>query len=132
VLPSLLSWTNAGQYYDKNVARGSLLITWTGGAIDQIVRISGTSSISDPLVPANTTGAGFSCEVSASAGTFTVPARIVETLPAARSGVVTYMGTLEVKTYGVATFSPPLMQGGTVDTGIFSWAVADIRPVIWQ
>ncbi len=135
VLPGLVSWTNASQYYStrsQNVTRGPLPITWVGGAADQIVIISGTSTISDPIVPENSRGAGFSCAVPATAGAFTVPADIVQTLPAVPSGVISYFGTLGLKTYGSSAFSAPLIAGGAIDAGVFSWAVVDTRPVIWQ
>lgn len=72
------SWTN--QAADATVTRSQgVTLTWSSGAPGTYVLISGNSSSASQ-------SAYFSCSAPAAAGTFTVPAYVLETLPASTGG----------------------------------------------
>ena len=74
----LLTWTN--QAAAANVTRSQgLTVTWTGGASNSGVLISGTST-------SGTATGSYTCIAPQSAGTFTVPSYILLSLPAANNG----------------------------------------------
>jgi len=74
----LLNWTN--QAADATVVRSQgVTVTWSGGASGTYVFISGASS-SGPA------SSSFICFAPVAAGTFTVPAYVLATLPASTSG----------------------------------------------
>ena len=57
-------------------------LTWNGGTSDSFIQIDGQSATD----PSNTNGASFSCVVSATAGTFTIPPSVLMALPAGSIG----------------------------------------------
>jgi uncharacterized protein (TIGR03437 family) len=64
-----------------------LTITWSGAGQNEFVAISGTASVGGPLGPSTTSpGVVFLCIAPASAGTFTVPSFVLETLPPSPTG----------------------------------------------
>ena len=75
-IPSLAVWTNQASLTTVTRANG-LTVTWTGGA-SQYILITGGSFTDTSL----NTGAIFFCLASGDAGTFTVPASVLLTLPA--------------------------------------------------
>jgi hypothetical protein len=78
-----LNWNN--QSAAQSVSRSAgLPITWTGGASNSFVEISGSSSATagEPYLLGS-----FSCTVAASAGQFTVPAYVLSALPAGGGSV---------------------------------------------
>jgi uncharacterized protein (TIGR03437 family) len=72
--PSLLNWTNRTSITSVTRAQG-LNLTWTGGPANSYILIEGASLTGSVY-------GSFSCAVSASAGQFTVPAYILNALPA--------------------------------------------------
>ena len=64
------------------------LITWTGGAPGSYVNIYGYSSIhqNTPVAGGSTLYAYFTCSELASAGRFTIPAVVLNSLPPSASG----------------------------------------------
>jgi uncharacterized protein (TIGR03437 family) len=103
VAPELV-WTNRAQLTSVTRANG-LTITWTGGEPTQLVQIYGSS-----LDPNNQAASrAFQCYANQSAGQFTVPASILNQLPASTTiGVppfaITLPGSLAVTSVGkVAT-----------------------------
>jgi uncharacterized protein (TIGR03437 family) len=81
-IPTDITWTNSSSL--STISRGSgLTVTWSGGSDPNFVTISGTASAaSGGLGPnATTPGNAFLCIAPASAGTFTVPSWVLETLP---------------------------------------------------
>jgi len=73
-----LVWTNMSSI--KSIARANgQNITWTGGAANSYVIMSGSSSNS-------TASASFTCYAPASAGQFTVPSYVLLALPASTNG----------------------------------------------
>jgi len=89
-----------------------LTINWTGGNSTDYVEIAGTGGISAGSGN-SVSGTEFFCVTTAGPGTFTVPASILQQMPAGA-------GTLEVVS-GVTpvNFSAPLTAGGTVNTAYF-------------
>ena len=73
--PTPLTWTNQAKITDVTRTDG-VTVTWTGGASDGAVIISGASS------GAGKVSAGFACTAPASAGTFIVPPAVTLSLPA--------------------------------------------------
>ena len=98
-----------------------LTLNWTGGTASDLVEIIGSSS--------TTTGAGvnlvtdsytFICTTNAGAGSFTVPASILQQLPAAAATSTGGGGYLAFASAGTpTTFLAPLRAGGNIDAGVF-------------
>jgi len=77
----ILNWTNQSAAVTVDRTQG-LLVTWTGGNPGTTLAISGTSTST-----ASGVIAGFGCRVAAEKGQFTVPAYILQGLPAGSGGV---------------------------------------------
>jgi hypothetical protein len=94
-LPLPFSWTNASSI--SNIARSQgVNVTWTGGAANTYVQITGGSSTT---VNGKTVSVSFSCQAPQSAGQFTVPAPVLLALPAGN-------GSLDVANYSnIKTFT---------------------------
>jgi hypothetical protein len=132
----VLTWTNAvspGQTVSRNAP---LTVTWTGGGPNDVVSIAGSSISIDILNlndPTKTYEYIFNCYAPASAGTFTVPVNIMQTMqPTITSSVVGTGGVLVVSAGNTFGFTAPLKKGGNIDGGLFAWGVTDTRPVSWQ
>jgi hypothetical protein len=76
--PTALVWTNRSAVATVNRSDG-VTFTWTGGAPQTYVTISGRSS-SVPDAPASPSAA-FACNIPVSAGRFTVPPSVLLALP---------------------------------------------------
>lgn len=99
-----------------------LTLNWTGGNSSDPVLITGDAT---NLMNGVETGATFSCLTTAGAGSFTVPASILNQLPAVTSAAITggtgvggvdlywYVGTFPVLG---STFSAPLTAGGSANS----------------
>ncbi|MBI4877206.1 MAG: hypothetical protein HY822_21440 [Acidobacteria bacterium] len=138
-LPGDFVWSNADSIADP-IRRGSdLRITWTGGGAG-LVAIAGMAgnpaggTQQNPIYDA----AVFSCISPASAGSFTVPASVLQQLPAV-SGDMTggALGILSVSavpdaTKGQGVFSAPLTAGGTIEQGFFSYTVGSTKMTGWN
>ncbi len=115
-LPPPLNWTNEDQLNDINRAQ-PLTVTWEGGNdTTERVTVVGVSVDSDKRVSAS-----FVCTEKPSAGTFTVPARVLSSLPASSvwSGEGWPTGMLAIATQPFAEtvrFSAP-----GLDAGFFSY-----------
>jgi uncharacterized protein (TIGR03437 family) len=103
------------------VTRNSgLTLNWTGGNSTDLVEIVGGSGSSSGT-------ATFGCFTTAGAGTFTVPASILNQLPAVTASAVTAgtgIGFLEVfsspsPAAGTSLFSAPLTAGGSISNATF-------------
>lgn len=76
--PENLNWSNESGI--STITRSSgVQVTWTGAASDSTVQITGFSIGG---TTSNAAGAGFTCTASGSAAQFTVPATILQALPA--------------------------------------------------
>jgi len=96
-----------------------LTLNWTGGnASDEVEIIGGTSTVSGTGTSAVTTTTEFLCLTTAGQRTFTVPASILNQVPA--TVAATDSGFLEVATGVSNSFSAPLKAGGTIDFGIIN------------
>jgi len=110
IVPAVFTWTNMSQI--TAVPRSQpLTLTWTGGDPNGQVQITGFS------VAADNAEAAFVCHAPDSAGTFTVPAAILEMLPA--STVV--QGTAE----GFLVLSTGNMTNGSVPSGLDLFSFGD-------
>jgi uncharacterized protein (TIGR03437 family) len=99
-----LVWTNMSAITAITRANGQS-ITWSGGAPNSYVFISGNSSSS-------TASASFTCYASASAGQFTVPSYVLLALPAGTNG------SLLVDNSVVGTFTASGLTTGSVVAGV--------------
>jgi uncharacterized protein (TIGR03437 family) len=117
--PTAVTWTNRSQI--STVTRSQpLTVTWSGASSGQIVQISGISTD----LPANSS-ARFTCIAAAGSTSFTIPAMILQTLPASSLGV---QGTLAVGAIGpTATFA-----ASGLDFGIASVSSSQTKPVTYQ
>jgi len=79
VVPAEFVVTNTSAYATINRASG-LTVTWTGGDPDTLVFINGSSYVADQS--GKLTGAAFQCYENNTAGRFTVPASVLQQLPA--------------------------------------------------
>lgn len=113
-IPADLNWTNQAQVNTINRSQGQP-ITWTGGDPNGLVTMLGFSSLTSAE---NSIGGAFICYERASAGNFTIPAYVLQTLPAtpAASGGITGLpgGLLFV---GAST-NPVRFQATGLDYGI--------------
>jgi uncharacterized protein (TIGR03437 family) len=115
--PAALVWTNRSSI--ANVKRSDgITFTWTGGAPQTFVTVSGFSSTSS-----NGTGAaaGFGCNVPVSAGQFTVPASVLLALPAGT-------GTVSIQNF---TLPVPFSATG-IDYGYFQGLATGTAAVSFQ
>jgi hypothetical protein len=109
----------------------SLTLNWTGGNSSDLVEIVGGSSTSTGTgTNVTTTSTTFICLTTAGQKTFTVPASILQQLPATTG---TNTGILEVASGTVGSnFTASLKAGGSIDAGTFSSFVGTGATVTWQ
>jgi uncharacterized protein (TIGR03437 family) len=106
-----------------------LTLNWTGGNATDLVEIMGSSSTVTGIGTnaVTTTTTEFVCTTTAGQGTFTVPASILNQLPAATAAQIsagTAVGTLEVASGIInSTFTASLKAGGSIDLGAFGSAL---------
>jgi uncharacterized protein (TIGR03437 family) len=95
-----------------------LTLNWTGGNASDVVEIIGGSSTTTGTgASAITNSTSFICLTTAGQKTFTVPASVLNQLPATTG---TTPGSLEVASGNVtSTFTAALRAGGSIDAGIF-------------
>jgi uncharacterized protein (TIGR03437 family) len=125
-LPNPLTLTNG---LPATVNRGSgLTVSWTGGNANDVVEIFGTADTrSGTGTNAVTMGASFVCITNAGAGTFTVPASILNQLPAVNASVnqsgggSTALGVASIvnPTSGNGLFTFKLNSDGSTHTASF-------------
>jgi uncharacterized protein (TIGR03437 family) len=115
-----LIWTNRSTIGKVDRARGQV-ITWTGGIPGSYVSISGYSYINEPAATASAElpyYIYFTCSAPVSAGQFTVPAAVLESLPPTGSvrGQLTPSGDgyLEVANGSIQRFTAPGLDLGLV------------------
>ncbi|HEY6347394.1 MAG TPA: hypothetical protein VIY49_38390 [Bryobacteraceae bacterium] len=122
---SPLVWTNASSISTVTEANG-VNINWSGGASNSYVLIFGSSStsVSFQTTPLTVT---FICIAAASAGTFTVPAAILQSLPAASATSLT-PPTLTVEN----SADPVLFSASGLDLGYVTAFVSDSIHVTYQ
>jgi len=106
------------------VRANGLPLAWTGGNSSDVVSIvgyAGTTSGTGANIVVDATE--FICTTTAGAGGFTVPASILNQLPAITAAQIsgsTGTGFLEVVSYNSSPFTAPLTAGGNIDSGVFS------------
>jgi uncharacterized protein (TIGR03437 family) len=124
-LASPLVWTNAISISTVSRANG-VTVTWSGGAPNSYVLISGSSSTS---VSSQTTPltVAFDCIAPVSAGTFTVPPAVLQSLPAA---LVTNLTPPTLTVENAA--NPVLFSASGLDLGYVTSYVSDTISVTYQ
>ncbi|HUS06797.1 MAG TPA: hypothetical protein VMZ52_10895, partial [Bryobacteraceae bacterium] len=130
----LITWIGP---QEGEIARNSLRFTWSGGgsAPEDVVYLSGYSTIVNRVDPYQSQGKRFQCTAPAGPGSFTVPSVITAQLPAApaESPSTAYFGSVGFSTRGGSPFtSAPLTAGGSIDGGVFAWVVRDERTVTFK
>jgi uncharacterized protein (TIGR03437 family) len=120
-LPRRLAWTNA-QQNGAQITRGDTTVTWTGAGADDLVGITGASTLLD-----SGTGKQFNCSFPASAGKALIPASIVNQLPPAPASG-NYLGSLGIATGGGTTFTVP----GKIDIGAITYGMGDTKLIAWR
>jgi uncharacterized protein (TIGR03437 family) len=109
-IPAPLVWTNQTGITSVDRSQG-VTVTWSGGDPNTYVSISGSS-----VLGANSQGgAYFNCSAPVSAGKFTIPSAVLESLPASESATTGSFLRVENRTNG-RNFS----VAGVVDIGIIS------------
>lgn len=102
-----------------------LTLNWTGGnSTDSVVILGEAATGSSP----NETGASFECFTTAGKGTFTVPAAILNQLPAISAAQIANMSGLGVisvlsgvqASSGDGLFNAPLTAGGSINNATFT------------
>jgi hypothetical protein len=106
------------------VRANGLPLVWTGGNSGDVVSIFGyAGTVSGTGTNATVDATEFICTTTAGTGGFTVPANILNQLPAITAAQIsggTGSGFLEVVSYNSSPFTAPLTAGGNIDTGVFS------------
>jgi hypothetical protein len=82
-LPAPPTLTSPASGVNINVTRANgMTLTWSGGSANYIIQIQGSNATD----ATQTKGANFTCFVSASAGTFTIPPSVLLALPPGNFG----------------------------------------------
>lgn len=133
-IPDPVVWTNGDTLTAGAVSRNQpLTLTWKGGAADQPLSISVTSSVIDTADPSRSRGKAILCAARTGDGKFTIPADLLSQLPASPS-TNAQVGTASIGLGGGggATFTAPLTRGGKLDAGLIGYATSDSRLVNFQ
>jgi uncharacterized protein (TIGR03437 family) len=138
-VPGNFVWANQANIADPIPRNNGLNITWTGGTTG-LVSITGISmarvggSTDDPIYDAGI----FSCTAQASAGSFTVPASVLQQIPAvtndasgAGTGFIS-VAAVPDPSQGQGTFTAPLTGGGNLDQGYFFYSIGSQKMTGWQ
>jgi uncharacterized protein (TIGR03437 family) len=118
-LQSPLTWVNQAGIGAVTRAQG-VTVQWSGGDQNSFVQVSGSSATTNNNQPV---GAFFNCVAPVSAGQFTVPATVLQALPAASSGA-----TLTVTNY---TY-PKVFTASGLDLALVNAYVAYTSAVTYQ
>jgi uncharacterized protein (TIGR03437 family) len=128
--PENLNWSNESGI--STITRSSgVQVTWTGAASDSTVQITGFSI--GGTSTSSAAGAGFTCTASGSAGQFTVPASILEALPAS-ANLSTSILSIATGSLGISSTSAPVsFSASGLDFGrAFSESTFNNSTVIYQ
>ena len=134
-LPGDFTWTNEFTIANPIPRASPLTVTWTGGGTGLVSVIGAAGSPTGASVAGSNiyTGFAFNCVAPASAGSLTVPANMLEQLPAVSGDASsTTLGTLSLfvapdPSAGQGTFTAPLTAGGTIDLGILSYGIGSLK-----
>jgi len=135
--PGDFVWTNESSISGDISRSTPLTVTWSGGATG-LVTIAGaavTNVSGKASIGATYSGSLFLCNAAGSAGSFTIPAAMLQQLPAVgHNPLNTTFGTLTVLAVPnpsnfQGTFSAPLIAGGTTDLGFLGYGIAYLKIV---
>jgi hypothetical protein len=137
-VPGNFSWTNQANITDPISRSSNLVINWTGGGdgLVAITGVAGTRAGGTTDNPVSDSGV-FSCTAPASAGTFSVPTAVLQQLPAVPAASETGVGMLMVMAMpdpakNQGTFTAPLVGGGSIDWGFFSYQIGSTKTTGWN
>jgi hypothetical protein len=129
-LPGDFSWTNESTVPNPVVRSSGLTVTWTGNEGGLVVVLgSALTKTSGSGIGATYSAVAVLCTEQASAGSYTIPANILQQLPAVSgSATASSFGYLSVfaipnLSAGQGGFTAPLTAGGTVN-GVLGYEVA--------
>ena len=129
-LPGDFSWTNETTVPNPVVRSSGLTVTWTGNEGGLVVVLgSALTKTSGSGIGATYSALAVLCTEQASAGSYTIPANILQQLPAVSgSATASSFGYLSVfaipnLSAGQGGFTAPLTAGGTVN-GVLGYEVA--------
>jgi hypothetical protein len=129
-LPGDFNWTNENSVPNPIPRSSPLTVTWTGNA-GGLVTILGAAltRTSGSGIGSTYSALGFNCIAQASAGSFTIPANILQQLPAVSGsatndsfGILSVFAIPDLST-GQGRFTAPLTAGGTLDVGVLGYEV---------
>jgi uncharacterized protein (TIGR03437 family) len=119
-----LVWTNMASITSVNRASG-VQVTWTGGIQGSFVEIIGGSELLTSTDTSNIVSTSFACTAPVSAGQFTVPAAVLESLPASTSiDGISEGGSLGIYDYYSQEFTAP-----GLDLGLLLFSVSSLAEV---
>jgi hypothetical protein len=127
-VPQALVWSNQSSVNTVDRAAGQT-ITWTGGDPSSFVNIDGGNF---NLVGSSAVGASFHCEAPISAGTFTIPAIVLLSLP---GGGGTSVGGITIPTGSLsvgASTVPTTFTAPGLDLGYVSASSSTSKSVTYQ
>jgi hypothetical protein len=107
--PNQLVWTNTAADATVNRTAG-VTATWTGGAANSIVVISGSSSSATGGLTGN-----YTCTAAVSAGQFTVPAAVLLALPPG-TGSMSVQNNANMQTFSASGIDAGFTFAGTAQT----------------
>lgn len=130
-------WTN-GTGLDSVDRENDLILTWTGGASNDMVQASGTVRGYAPENPAQVVDRVFQCSAPASAGQIVVPSSILQQMPILKSVTpapgVTFYGSLALAhtspNDNSVAFRAPLVAGGSTETAGFVFGYTYARSTV--
>jgi len=104
-------------------------VTWSGAAPNSFVEITGIGAVSGPLGPTETSpGVAFLCVAPASAGTFTIPSVVLQSLPKSDASSIIPTGFLLVGT----SSAPVKFSAPGLDAGYLSYRGLAGKNVLYQ
>ncbi len=137
-VPGTFTWSNQSSIANPVPRNAPLNVTWTGGT-SGLVAITGMSGTATGGTATNPTydATVFVCIAPASAGSFTVPSSVLTQLPQASSDVTsaTTSGALLVVAVpdpSQGSFTAPLVGGGTLDHGYFTYSIGSMKTTGWN
>jgi hypothetical protein len=137
-VPGTFTWTNQANIADPISRSSNLVVNWSGGG-DGLVTISGIAGVraggtaTNPIYDAGV----FACTAPAAAGTFSVPTSVLQQLPTVAAVSENAVGLVIVAAVpdpskNQGTFTAPLVAGGNIDWGFFSYLIGTSKTTGWN
>jgi hypothetical protein len=132
------TWTNRDAINTVN-RQQPLTVNWSGAAAEDLVVVTGFAGAQGTAM-GRFDGASFTCLARGNANSLTVPASILQQLPAAQAlnltGAVNSVGLLSVSVASAnvdnGRFTAPLRAGGNIDFGFATYVFGGAKSVAYQ